>query len=75
MMINIVLGKYKDCSDLPDLINGHAECTVVGTRKTCSLECDEGYEFTSSENPSLQECIDGQWSYQDRQTSFPTCES
>ena len=40
----------------------------------CDLECDVDKEFTSSVDSTPQICIDGQWSYEQMQVPFPTCE-
>ena len=69
-----ILGKYKDCSELPDLPNGEVDCNDYITGKLCDLTCHDGYAFTTNEDPSPQYCIDSQWSYQKRQRAFPTCQ-
>ena len=69
-----IVGKYKNCSKLPDLPNGVVNCNNYITGKSCDLTCQVGYGFTTSEDPSPQYCIDGQWNYQKRQKAFPTCQ-
>ena len=69
-----IVGKYQDCSKLPDLTNGEVDCNNYITGKSCDLTCQDGYEFTTSEDPSPQLCIDGRWNYQMGQRAFPTCQ-
>ena len=67
-------GKYKECPLLPELHGGHASCRSIEGGSVCDLECDVDREFTSSVDPTPQICIDGEWSYQEMQVPFPTCE-
>ena len=69
-----IVGKYEDCSKLPDLPNGVVDCNNYITGKSCDLTCQDGYGFTTGEDPSPQLCRDGQWNYQMRQRAFPTCQ-
>lgn len=67
-------GKYKECPLLPELHGGHSSCHSIEGGSVCDLECDVDKEFTSSVDSTPQICIDGEWSYQQMQVPFPTCE-
>ena len=71
-----ITGKYKECSKLPELVNGRTECRNLTAGRICDLSCNEGYEFTTSEDHTPQQCIDGQWTYQRSPlpVAYPTCE-
>ena len=75
MIFNLsITGQYKECSSLPELHGGSSSCHSIEEGSVCDLECDVDKEFTSSVDSTPQICIDGQWSYQQMQVPFPTCE-